>query len=538
MSLIQKSSLLALSNELIRMIVLHVVEPRFPYASYGRHLKDLTSISLVCSQLHHIVENTPQFWAYIVPRSKLQTITQLKKSSSCPLHIHTTILSQDLLPEIADLLASHTYRWQRGHFHHGHLDGLDLFHNPAPLLESLRVEIGLPGLTFDLFQGHAPKLHKLDIGNHCMSWDSGLLRGLTYLRLCAWDPHTKATPTSEQYLNMLTGCPNLEELHLYGRLGVPSLPPANKLQTDIQLTHLLHLSFTEIPAAIVQSFLCHIKASPQLIKVDITAQTSGNSVAVTAGSWMQEALEGVLIASPIKEVLLNPGELEIVHSNWTYSQFNIAATGKVNLPKLGISFIEDSIDSIQDVLPQTSYGHITSLAYYSGLGLDCEWLLAHLPDMPNLIHLELDVDNESVLEGDLESVCTILESLTSPYNDDAESAPHGCQWLCPRLEQLTLGYTEITCEDLIPFVEKRLDGHQANMLRSSTEQSLPVQLLRLTIISNDILCRKNFYPSNTLSDEAASKIAERMGQGFTWNGHYFHPSSGWEGLEDCMLCSP
>ncbi|KAG8921635.1 hypothetical protein FRC02_012475 [Tulasnella sp. 418] len=484
------------------------------------HVKNLINISLVCSRLHDIIDNTPQFWAFIVPHTKLQITTQLTKSSNCPIRIHKT--SWALTPDITALLSSHMHRWQNVHVDRWKLEYWDLSHGPAPFLESFCAEKGRPGRTLDLFQDLAPRLRHLDIGNHCISWESRLMRGLTFLRLCAWDPHAQATPTSEQYLKMLMGCPKLEELHLYGHLGSPStLPLTHTLQADVHLKYLVRLSFKKLQAAIVQSFLCHIKATPSL---DITTPSSPESVAVRP--WIRAALNGVHNYTPIKTVLSNPNGLEITRSGWPQerSKWKIYTWGGITLPDFRISFKDrgHSINPLSDILPQPSFKHITYLRYYSESGLEGEWLNSQLPNLHNLVYLWLGAEFKEL--ADPEVVCSILEKLTSPSYDKSSSSPHGCRWLSPKLEELTLSYLDVECEGLLPFVRSRVDGNQANPLAFPNDEVLPVRLRKLTIES-DI-----GFQDEASTDTTLLRIAELLGQGLVWNDKFFDKSKGWQSL--------
>ncbi|KAG8921633.1 hypothetical protein FRC02_012473, partial [Tulasnella sp. 418] len=391
------------------MIILNVVELQF---SREQHLEDLTRISLVCSRLHNVIKNNPRFWAYIIPQSVLQTKTQLEKSSNCPLQIFAIDESRSLL----ELLCSQIHRWQHVRLQQPPKK-LDILRHPAPLLESFSLGSGSLQLTPDLFQGHAPKLRKLDIEEYHLPWDSGLLRGLTYLRICLWDPRTKAMPTSEQYLNVLTGCPNLEELHLHGCHFWNPLRPADGLKADVQLRCLAKLSLIALQAGMVQSFLSHIKSSTGLASLDITIPSSNNRDYTR--TWFQKALKGVLINSFMKRVLLNPGEVEIEQS--ILSQYKIASSGEL---KLNIALRDDSITSIHELLPQSSYRSITALTYYSGVGLYSRWLLSHLPHLQNLVHLELHAESELKRDEDRTVVLTLLKSLSSPISENVSSAPY------------------------------------------------------------------------------------------------------------------
>ncbi|KAG8957228.1 hypothetical protein FRC03_010349 [Tulasnella sp. 419] len=520
-----RSSLLALPNELLEEIILYVVESQFPY---GRYLKDLNRISLICSRMYDIIENTPRFWSSIASQSILQTSTQLKKSADCPLRIY---ISGDL--NTVSLLSSHIHRWQHVHFRYLNIDDWNLlFRKPAPLLESFRVECWLPGLALELFQGHAPKLRHLDIANHCMSWDLGLMKGLTYLRLRAWDSRTKAMPTSGQYLEMLMNCPNLEEFHLTGRGYVSKTPNlSNTLQADVHLPRLIILALTgELQGAIVQSFLRHIKA-PRLIDVRVPRWNSSFNAL--------HSLNGAPIQSPIKEVLLNPGRVAVIHGVWC-SPVRLEITGSKELnisPKLTITIPGSSTELIKDILPQPSYTHITTLEFCAKDHSRRRWFLSHFRLLQNLVHLKLEGDGGR-LENveDREFILGVLLGLRMPYCEELSSVPHRCPLACPRLKDLWLMDTQVTCEDLVPFVQTRSDEYQANSSQtSSNEEVLPARLQELTI-TTETMRGQNICTSSAFSYDAPSMIVQRMGQGFIWDGHHFDPSRGWQNLWGCEHC--
>ncbi|KAG8937836.1 hypothetical protein FRC03_007825 [Tulasnella sp. 419] len=85
-------------------------------------------------------------------------------------------------------------------------------------------------------------------------WNSPLLSGLTFLRLTARDG--VHSPTSEQYVRMLSSCPGLEQLYLGGGdEDVGSEESGAVFHCSIPLLELHTLSLEFIHLTTVQSIL-------------------------------------------------------------------------------------------------------------------------------------------------------------------------------------------------------------------------------------------------------------------------------------------
>ncbi|KAG8943786.1 hypothetical protein FRC03_002313, partial [Tulasnella sp. 419] len=230
------SPLLQLPDEMISEILFQYIQAEPIESRYQYH----GIISTVCYRFYQIYQDCPRLWSRILnpPEKYLQNpcswiARMLEKSKSAPLDIiisgHPVSYLSALFDAI-EMVTPHSHRWRSFdctyaanhnpqmfimHFleESSSINGLaDL---RAPLLQKLVIKndaVYIHSKQINLLGGLAPSLQHLDIEPICISWDSPLLSGLTFLRIKAWDG--TLPPTADQFQRVLRSCPALEELHL------------------------------------------------------------------------------------------------------------------------------------------------------------------------------------------------------------------------------------------------------------------------------------------------------------------------------------
>ncbi|KAG8917043.1 hypothetical protein FRC02_003393 [Tulasnella sp. 418] len=280
------SPILRLPNEIISEIFIYL-RYSMPLTDVRAYYRNLGSIRRVCSQFQRISDATPRLWGLICGKypgkGYLRKVAMLlEKSKSTLLDINIEVANSwepDQCWAALNLLLEHSQRWRTFECHYGYQSdsqrNLDLvlssFTNiatiRAPRLQEfvLRYNYGSESLLYpgqvDLFRGVAPSLQHLDLRPILISWNSGFLSGLKFLRLKAWDG--AHPPTSEQYLTVLLSCPSLKELHLRGRdERFREGESGAVFHNPIILSELETLSLEFLHPTTIKSLLSSIKANP------------------------------------------------------------------------------------------------------------------------------------------------------------------------------------------------------------------------------------------------------------------------------------
>ncbi|KAG8214589.1 hypothetical protein J3R82DRAFT_9658 [Butyriboletus roseoflavus] len=194
----------------------------------------VSNLMLVCRYWRDVVNNSPELWATICigPHDTLQKARlKLARSKSVPLDVtvnfppraenatgamENIIRAMDLLRPA--LWRARSFRLSVPDRPQAHA-ALVRCQEDAPLLETLSIcifhsmqEDHYSSPCLPLFNGHTPRLHSCSFTSFNFGWDREIVAGLRVLQLGGyWNGFS---PSVEKILEMLRGCPRLEELAL------------------------------------------------------------------------------------------------------------------------------------------------------------------------------------------------------------------------------------------------------------------------------------------------------------------------------------
>ena len=194
----------------------------------------VSSLMLVCRYWRDVVVDSPELWATICisPHDSLQKARRrLARSKSVPLDItvnftpradnatgvmENIIRAMDLLRPA--LWRARSFRLSVPNRPQAHA-ALLRCKEDAPLLETLSIcifhsmqEDHYSSPCLPLFNGRTPRLHSCSFTSFNFGWDRRIVSGLRVLQLGGyWNGFS---PSADKLLEMLRGCPHLEELAL------------------------------------------------------------------------------------------------------------------------------------------------------------------------------------------------------------------------------------------------------------------------------------------------------------------------------------
>ncbi|KAG8948312.1 hypothetical protein FRC03_000760 [Tulasnella sp. 419] len=514
------SLILQAPEEIISTTFIHIFQST-PSTHKYRSLRD---IRLVCSDFHRISESTPRLWSYIGNtespwESPSLNISLLEKSRGAPLDIDLCVLREKNSLELLDAVFKHSPRWRTfkcryDSFSHEELNefytSMEQFANvQAPQLRELTIEApcwSIPSKQCILLRNDAPSIVHLDIISIPVSWDSPLLSGLSFLRIIPWQG--TRSPTSEQYIQVLTSCPQLEELYLtrgeYSSWEGEGSPTS--FHTEIQLQKLKVLDIQYLHPVTVRSLLSSIKANPRDLTIMFTNDAAGRE---------EEVLEMAFSAPSCRSFL---------------SKFIMSAK------RLWIQTISSGICDIRAETKSTEGAPLTFRCSINSMRS-----LAHIyrdlfpPSVRRTIHtLELSVCDEQFFEGGLTPYQLFdglvgLEELRLPSSHTdpwrlltplskpvtISTANLSEMWLCPRLRKLEFEGIDFSIDDLWKFLECRY-----------TSTGSPSRELQINVVKN------RYYIGNE-DDETAlstlSEVARLIGrENLSFNGHQLNSYDEWE----------
>lgn len=274
----RRNALLPVSRlpvEVLVEIVTHLLNPWVSSHEYPQKLRTLT---LVCSQWHHIIDNAPTLWSSLCsffPRK--YTATSILKSKSSNLTIyqldhyisdeqpHYATFMGQVLPEVR--------RWEVADICVDALDdqSLRLLEQRAPQLTSFSFDMSswkpdeFPSAPLDLFGGYAPQLRTLELHEVPILWTSSILTGLR--SLCLVFPTNKG-PSALELLQMLQMCPDVTILKLVGWMD-KSGPNSTSQAPNIELRRLAQLTLGGFVTDDAFLLLTSISA-PMCVKVTLS----------------------------------------------------------------------------------------------------------------------------------------------------------------------------------------------------------------------------------------------------------------------------
>ncbi|KAF8905387.1 hypothetical protein CPB85DRAFT_1315446 [Mucidula mucida] len=196
--------------------------PNFmPFRRYDYDSSRWTSMRLVCRAWEDVIASCTRLWR--IADSARSPGTFLSRSGdNTPLVVYWGLRRGE--PSIVEVLTPHVSRIQELHLNLSRhrreaVDILQSLSAPALLLESLTIySLGhLPSfaqclLPPALFAGHTPRLRRLTLEHFCR-WPHHVFTGLTHV--CLQRQSRGSRPTTNEFLDFLEGCPDLEELQLF-----------------------------------------------------------------------------------------------------------------------------------------------------------------------------------------------------------------------------------------------------------------------------------------------------------------------------------
>jgi hypothetical protein len=213
----------------------------------------VSSLMLVCRFWRDVAINTPELWATICvsPHDSLEKARRrLARSKSVPLDItvnfsprvenatgvmENIVRAMDLVRPA--LWRARSFRLSVPNRPQAHA-ALLRCKEDAPLLETLSIcifhsmqEGHSSSPCLPLFNGHTPRLRSCSFTSFNFGWDRRLLSGLRVLQLGGyWNGFS---PSVDKLLDVLRGCPNLEELALR---NMSDVDPDASIPLDQQFT--------------------------------------------------------------------------------------------------------------------------------------------------------------------------------------------------------------------------------------------------------------------------------------------------------------
>ncbi|KAG8946810.1 hypothetical protein FRC03_001278 [Tulasnella sp. 419] len=344
-----------------------------------------------------------------------------------------------------------------------------------------------------------------------MSWDSRLLSGLTFLRITAWDG--VRPPTEEQYLRVLTSCPNLEELYISGRdddcreEGLPAV-----FHTPIPLPRLKTLSLDSLHPTAVRSLLSSIQANPQNLVVLFS---------YTLTIRWNEVLDMTILFPACRHLLSrflsSPDTIQFTDDNHgvdvddeddTLARFfratSTSAEGQSSC-HLTCGFHNFPFPSVlyPALLPISTYKDIHTLV----IGIDTRDLLIR-----KMLEESVDLKEIRLVSG-IKNIWIALQPLAKPLPSSPES-PSAAKWLCPRLHKLVIEGTDFDTRGLWKFLELRYGN--------TGSAGTPTPLSHLHVSRNGAYSGLDKVPLEVASDIAG--VVEKGG--FVWDSHVFDRDDG------------
>ena len=216
-------------------------------------------VAHVCHQWREIALNQPLFWSHVnfTAFSSAGVAEILTRAKTAPLYIEARVpsrlwddarfrASQNELQARASRICHLSMSAETEHLRQT-LEGLV---SPAPTLEylSLSTESGSEyskvSIPDTLFDGTTPRLSFLELGNCVISWNSPLLKGLTFLDIRG--PHTGEMPSLSVWLDALDKMPQLKTLTLHSASPIALSGPSRSsdVERTITLPFLTHLDIS------------------------------------------------------------------------------------------------------------------------------------------------------------------------------------------------------------------------------------------------------------------------------------------------------
>ncbi|KAF8916278.1 hypothetical protein CPB85DRAFT_351952 [Mucidula mucida] len=245
------------------------------------------AVTHVCSQWRAAALKCPAMWSYITfERPSRWTNEMLQRSMEAPLTLH--VLDHWRLNRMLKTVSTaleHIGRTVELRLRGDFSTLTKSLNQPAPNLHTLTLEYnnsasysGIPGqsvsLPDDFLGGDTPRLRHLELKQCHLTWNSGILKGLTHLELKGPTSHPA---NIAEVTTALSNTPMLEVLHLHGILESMDAATYTTLSRSQHLITLAHLSRLHLHSGVVPAtkLLLHLSfPSDVVIDMSVYATTS------------------------------------------------------------------------------------------------------------------------------------------------------------------------------------------------------------------------------------------------------------------------
>lgn len=171
------------------------------------------------------IDSCPRLWAYVnSSRPLLYTLKTLEMSNGAPLNVTYNEYNNGDRIELCDFMnaaGSHLARWKTASLSMSRsYQPLRYLESPAPLIRRVSIECPYPfdvtplvnPKPLNLFGDEAPMLEDVHISWAFINWNSNIFKGLKALSVTS--PLNDSFPSASQFLRILIGSPQLENLSL------------------------------------------------------------------------------------------------------------------------------------------------------------------------------------------------------------------------------------------------------------------------------------------------------------------------------------
>ena len=284
-------------------------------------------VAHVCHRWREIALNQPLFWSYVdFTNLSLAGATEvLSRAKNSPLCLEAKIPRNDTTKLSAfkeeiqqhvtqirylDICAMQTQLYNI----------LQTLVSPAPILERLSLSFEIYMATLSpfpaaLFDGTMPRLSHLELRYCDISWESPLLKRLTYLNISSQS--YDARPGLAIWLDSLEAMPQLETLivHSASPVALSNAPPPFAVERSITLPSLTHLDISAPPRDCALA-LSHLDL-PTLTRLSVTTKAHSSSQLHRILPYVALQTPGPKAAQPLQSMLLYTRDFRIDMLMWT-----------------------------------------------------------------------------------------------------------------------------------------------------------------------------------------------------------------------------
>ncbi|KAG8985270.1 hypothetical protein FRB93_005920 [Tulasnella sp. JGI-2019a] len=394
----------------------------------------------------------------------------LARSNQVPLHIllRYPIFHHLACHEFKTKILQEVHRWKCAEIS---VTSVELFHQPAPLLEILEIEGNMEGapVACNLFGGSASRLRHLTLVNIIIPWDSSLFSHLRTLRIRHVQNYS---PSVQQIVHVLQSCPDLTtfDLHLRPELH-PGLIPLEA--STVELPRLEHLSIRVHP--LMTEHLLRRMRIPSckifhIINVEATGPTLSSSI-----NHLIPSLTSILLTASMMNIDITSSTLEY-EATVEVDEDDEGEGGNTSKPIIihasGDQFTEEFVlKTLSWLVDNLHTPSITSPVSLNIRGITSSHAMTHIID-----RLSSVITNLNLQLTDETSAKAIVSYLAEPFQDGTTKL----RWPLPKLTDLSFG----GCDDLKPevilgYIQRRAGHGLFWEGQSEDHKELPARLNRL-----------------------------------------------------------